>query len=138
MAKSIKLKNETYIDSSSVVHNRITLNNILKDTGWVNLPLENDATNFTWHPLRYRKMNGVVYFMGGIYLSNPSWAKLISKFPPGCRPVNEVDFVCRGAESDDIVIAINNEGNLRFLTTVTRKYSTQIGGIINGSFIADN
>lgn len=31
MAKSIKLKNETYIDSSSVVHNRDSLSNVINN-----------------------------------------------------------------------------------------------------------
>ena len=139
MSKSIKLKNETYIDSSSISHERVSQNNFLEDTGWRDLPLVTDASTLEWCKLSYRKIKGIVYINGLFKLNNPTWGKQIGQLPNGCYPSWETDFVCRGVDNSSVVIAIAPNGQINFLDTVNGVYSAEFGGgIISGSFIANN
>ena len=68
MAKSIKLKNDFYWDSKSIIHNKKNLNELLKDSGWVDITLlhgEKQTTNSYYDP-KYRKIGDLVILKGAI------------------------------------------------------------------------
>ena len=108
------------------------------DTGWLEAPLETDASTFDWNKLSYRKINGIVYVSGTFKLLNPSWAKVFATLPQGFRPKVEADFVCRGVDNATVVVTITNNGKMAVLQLVPGDFSSEVSGLVSCSFIADN
>lgn len=94
MSKSIKFRNDTYLDSSSVVHNKNKLSNILKDSGWQYPTLLNNWSNKNFSKCRYRKIGNIVYIEGVV--SGGATATTIFMLPNGYKPTyNYSSFACR-------------------------------------------
>lgn len=108
------------------------------DTGWLEVPLATDASTLDWCKLSYRKINGIVYVNGIFKLSNPFWSKAFATLPQGFRPKIETDFVCRGVDNIPVVVAITDSGQMAVLQLVTGDFSSEVGGLVSCSFIADN
>lgn len=99
MSVSKKLKNNEYIDSTGIVHNKILLktilNNLLDDTGWVDLTLQNGTTardNTMIFKPQVRRIGNIVYLKGQITIPSFSGTKTIAKIPSGFLPSYEVKF----------------------------------------------
>jgi hypothetical protein len=93
----------------------------VSDTGWVTLSLNTHFSQVSWNPLRYRRYNNIVTIVGAVTIDTAStWNMAIATLPVGCRPVGEIDFVCRNSNaSRPIVVAIGTNGNISLLSTVT-------------------
>ena len=95
MSKSIKLKDNNYLDSTGITHNRQLLSDILYDSGWVDMSSYINATNFsvrTGQPPMVRRIGNVVYWKGSVYCStavNDKEATILSGIPSQFRPVGE-------------------------------------------------
>lgn len=102
MAKSYKLKDDSYIDSSGIVHNKTLLktilNNLLDDTGWIDMSSCINTQYFSarpGYPPRVRKKSGIVYWDGEIYCTTNVGANVArilinipSKYTPGVQYSN--------------------------------------------------
>ena len=109
MAKSIKLKDETYIDSSAVIHNREKLSEILKDSGTCIPALLNNWQSKYFNPCYYRKIGKIVYLYGVVGGSGSAVSDIF-ELPIGYRPRNMYcSFICRNG-SGICRILINSTG----------------------------
>lgn len=109
MSKSIKIKNNTYLDSGSITHGRNKLSDELYDSGWQTFSLESGFSHYQYGALKYRKKNGIVTIIGGIEItSNTDWLKLIANIPDGFRPLSEINVVCRNANGGYAIIGISD------------------------------
>lgn len=139
MAKSIKLKNETYIDSSSVVHDRTTLNNILKDTGWRDIIFYSGFSDFAdWTTCKARKIGDVIYIKGAVKgfssINYTQFAKLPNDFRGNTD--NTVQFIVPVINKASTIAVLNigmNTG-IMVLTSANSSVSSSDGININCSF----
>lgn len=114
MANSIKLKNNNYIDSTGVVHNREKLSDILvnifnaiNDSGKKTPNFINNWSSKSFNPCYYRKVGNIVYIYGVIGGGNGSD---IFTLPAGYRPVKPYcSFVCRN-DTGTCRILVNDNG----------------------------
>ena len=107
MSKSIKFRNDTYLDSSSVVHNKNKLSNILKDSGWQYPTLLNNWSNKNFSKCRYRKIGNIVYIEGVVGNNSNTSKSTIFILPKEYRPTyNYSSFPCRdGGGTSRIYVA---------------------------------
>lgn len=134
MSKSLKFKNNNYLDSSSIVHNRELLSEILKDTGWVNLEVEENFNNLSWEPLAYRKIGNIVFIHGGGTLDY-STSNVICSLPNNILPRQNIQTVCpHNASSNYSNILIDNIGIIKQLTSTNS--STSVTIIFNICYVA--
>lgn len=67
MAKSIKLKNDFYWDSKSIMHNKKLLSELLEDTNWQDAEiLHGEAHPSSFYKCQYRKIGNLVVLKGAI------------------------------------------------------------------------
>ena len=110
MSKSIKIKNNTYLDSGSIAHGRNRLSDELYDSGWQTLTLESGFQQVGWNPLKIRKRNSIVQIIGMIDITSmTSWLKTIAYLPSGFKPDNEINVVCRNANGGLAIIGITSQ-----------------------------
>lgn len=142
MAKSYKLKGDNYIDSSSVVHNRTQLktilNNLLDDTGWVDLSNYVNTQYFTvrpGYPPKARKKGGIVYWQGEVYCStnvNDKVAILLSNIPTNFIPHQQHSNTCTPymtSTSYNIYIEnLNSVGRIRVSSSNNLTTQSTVGG----------
>ena len=95
MSKSFKFKDNNYLDSTGITHNRQLLSNILYDSGWVDMSSYINTTNFSariGQPPMVRRIGNVVYWRGAVYCTtavNDTTAVIISGIPEQFRPTTE-------------------------------------------------
>ena len=94
MSKSIKFTNDTYLDSSGIVHDKTKLSDILKDSVWKYPTLLNNWSNKDFSKCRYRKIGNIVYIEGVV--GGGAEAVPIFMLPNGYKPTyNYSSFPCR-------------------------------------------
>lgn len=84
MSKSIKFKNETFLDSTSISHNKKILNEILDEIlnpKWTDLVLKNDWENYgsSFTIAQYTKIYNQVFLKG--FLKNGTSGMEIAQLP---------------------------------------------------------
>jgi hypothetical protein len=126
MSKGIKFKNNTYLDSSGVTHNRVSLksiiDNYITDSGWLYPTMINGWVNRPENasPIRYRKIGKVVYISGAI--KSGTFGQQVFTLPVGYRPAGS--YICSivragsgiamfhinfGASGNGVVVIVSNE-----------------------------
>ena len=115
MAKSIKLKNETYIDTSSIVYNKIPLNEVLGKVLYENnngstetITLNDSVSNYKFIEIFY-KSNDNAYSSVRVYAPNGKRVSLQAFW--------SVDYVLYG-KIKQISISDNKINNLAFQQVV--------------------
>ena len=113
----------------------------MSDSGWNALTPISPFTTNVLVPLRYRKLNNVVYVFGFIYYNNttPTFGTTIAQLPQGFRPLQEHDFCGRTIDRNAVTtIAVRVNGDINFLYDVGDESHTATGCVISCNFIADN
>ena len=124
MAKSIKLKNDTYLDSSSVTHNKKKLNDILEgkvlyegDETNGNITLNDDVSNYNYFEIyfRHQKCNLVMR------VSNPSEFSISSI----CWATSEIiQHAFSYYETNKNIISVINCGYINYSNNAVRNIGT--------------
>ena len=87
MSNSVKLKGDNYLDSSSIVHNKIKLNEILAEDEWIQL---NSNYNTFYRKIRKTvELNFNIYSKTGIVIG-ANETKTIGNLVMKCRPAKEI------------------------------------------------
>ncbi len=134
MANAIKLKNNTYIDSSSIVDNRTKLSDILNVTSVSLTPI--NTTNFSG-TFTIKKIGKVVTLETANFVINSlsanTWTDVLN-IPDAFLPSNEV----RGAGFCDLlgINAIISSGKKLVINSRTNAVSSK-GLYLNMSWIVD-
>lgn len=135
MSKSIKLKDNNYLDSSSIVYNRQKLSDIL-DIQTILLSVNTDYVYL--NDLQY-----ICFKIGKLVILNiqtlafkkeiPNYQEIIYGLP---KPINSIAFCLYGgnaASGNTVRLAINTNGNIQTHWSPTVLYgdsaNTQYGGI---------
>jgi hypothetical protein len=116
LSKSIKYKNDTYLDSSSVIHGRKKLNELinelLTDSGKKSPSLMNGWCNKSFNPCYYRKIGKIVYVYGVI--GGGGNDTTIFTLPAGYRPAYMYcSFICRN-DTGTCRILVDSTGDVYY------------------------
>lgn len=121
MAKSIKLKDNNYIDSTSIVHNRTKLNEIISSV-WHPLPLTSN-----WNAFDNNSFNTPSYCIRGNMVclkgllkrsSNMVGLETIANLPAGFRPPKRVLLSSLCGAKDIQRIDIHDTGEIKTASDV--------------------
>lgn len=137
MAKSIKLKNDFYWDSKSIMHNKKLLSELLEDTNWQDAEiLHGEAHSSSFYKCQYRKIGNRVDLCGCI--RNVTAETTLLQLPAGFRNSNKrLTFSTSNDKLSSNVIRIYETGKLNLILT-TGDLTTGVDVFLNGiSFYID-
>lgn len=127
MAKSIKLKDNTYLDTKSIVHNKTVLDKILDLRGSTAVFYKNDNQSLTKYTTNILKFNQTFYVDNDCFrLNEDGTIKVLKDISRVLVTTN-----CRIAGSGIIYINGNNGGfNGEILSAGIQEYMYNTAGII--------
>ena len=138
MAKSYKLKDSNYIDSTGIMHKKRLLSEILNDSDWIELPLNSGFTSnalASSGKLMYRKINGIVYIKGSVK-GFTGFNITCGTLPEGYRPTTRIDSYGSYSGTKTANIIISASGNINLLNNQDGAISSDNWVTICTSFVA--
>lgn len=131
MKKVIECENNNYIDSTSIVHKRTPLNQLLEGTGWIALPLASGITKLNEANKPMYKKTGDDVTLQGIAMGVSTGGTVIGTIPNELKSRSQVALPCRYGSNGDIATILID--SLNELTNNITLYRTQ-----SGTYIATN